>query len=60
MEVDPDKDKTTFYDLEFINPIVGIDGGIKKERKNIMRLNKNGSVQLTKTQDEVMSYVCEE
>jgi len=60
MEVDPDKDKTTFYDLEFINPIVGRDGGIKKERKNIRRLNKNGSVQLTKTQDEVMSYFCEE
>ena len=60
MAVDPDKDKTTLYDLEFINPIVGRDGGIKKERKNLKRLNKNGSVQLTKTQDEVYSYICAE
>ena len=60
MDVSPDKDKTTIYDLEFINPIVGINGEIVKTKKNVKRLNKNGSVQLTKTQDEVMSYFCEE
>ena len=60
MDVSPDKDKTTMYDLEFINPIVGRNGEIVKTKKNVKRLNKNGSVQLTKTQDEVMSYFCEE
>ena len=60
MAVDPDKDKTTIYDLEFINPIVGRNGEIVKTKNNVKRLNKNGSVQLTKTQDEVMSYFCEE
>jgi len=59
MDVSPDKDKTTIYDLEFINPIVGRNGEIVKTKNNVKRLNKNGSVQLTKTQDEVMSYFCE-
>ena len=35
MDVSPDKDKTTIYDLEFINPIVGRNGEIVKTKKNV-------------------------
>ncbi len=60
LEVNPDKDKNSFYDIEFINPIVGPNNQVIKIKNQISRLNKNGSVQLSKIQDEVESYVCEE
>ncbi len=59
LEVNPDKDKYTFYDIKFVNPIV-VQNQIIKDKKQLTRLNKDGSVQLEKMQDEVESYVCEE
>ena len=59
LEVNPDKDKNSFFDIEFINPVV-VQNQIMKTKNQVSRLNKDGSVQLTKIQDEVESYVCEE
>ena len=58
LEVSPDKDKNSFYDIEFINPVV-VQNQVIKTKNQVSRLNKDGSVQLTKTVDEVESYVCE-
>ena len=60
LDVNPDKDKNSFYDIEFINPIVGSNNQVIKIKNQISRLNKDGSVQLTKIQDEVESYICDE
>jgi len=60
LDVNPDKDKNSFYDIEFINPIVGPNNQVIKIKNQISRLNKDGSVRLTKIQDEVESYVCDE
>ena len=59
LEVNPDRDKTSFFDIEFINPVV-VQNQIIKIKNQVSRLNKDGSVQLTKIQDEVESYVCED
>ena len=58
LDVSPDKNKNSFYDIEFINPIV-VQNQVIKIKNQIPRVNKDGSVQLTKTVDEVESYVCE-
>jgi len=60
LEVTPDKDKNSFYDIKFVNPVVAPNNEIIKIKNQVSRLNKDGSVQLTKIQDEVESYVCEE
>ena len=60
LEVSPDKDKNSFYDIKFVNPVVAPNNEIIKTKNQVSRLNKDGSVQLSKIQDEVESYVCEE
>lgn len=60
LDITPNRDKYSLYDIKFIVPVVGSNNTIIKERKEISRLNKDKSVQLTKIKTEVESYVCED
>uniref|UniRef100_A0A6C0J9A8 Uncharacterized protein n=1 Tax=viral metagenome TaxID=1070528 RepID=A0A6C0J9A8_9ZZZZ len=59
-KIRPDRDKYSLFDIEFINPVVGSNNTVIKDKKELSRLNKDKSVQLTKIQTEVDSYVCED
>ena len=58
--MESNRDKYSLYDIKFIAPVVGSNNTIIKEKKEISRLNKDKSVQLTKIKTEVESYVCED
>jgi hypothetical protein len=60
LKIRPDRDKYSLFDITFINPVVGSNNTVIKEKKELSRLNKDKSVQLTKIQSEVDSYVCED
>jgi len=60
LKIKPDRDKYSLFDIKFINPVVGSNNTVIKEKKELSRLNKDKSVQLTKIQSEVDSYVCED
>ena len=60
LKIRPDRDKYSLFDIKFINPVVGSNNTVIKEKKELSRLNKDKSVQLTKIQSEVDSYVCED
>jgi len=60
LKIRPDRDKYSLFDIKFINPVVGSNNTVIKEKKELSRLNKDKSVQLTKIQSEVESYVCED
>lgn len=60
LDIKPNRDKYSLYDIKFIAPVVGSNNTIIKVKKEISRLNKDKSVQLTKIQTEVESYVCED
>lgn len=58
--IDNAKKSTVFYDLEFVNPVVGNNNKIKKVEKNVKSKNRNGTMKLKKVQNEIAAFFCEE